>query len=129
MTVRHRFHCLAASAALLLLNPAPARLAAQDARAILLEGGRVNASVEGASWWIANPSIVVTWSTAGGGIRLTSVYDRLGGRTAPKPGETFTVSLPDGRRVPGSALELSEGPSVAELPAEGATAASAALEA
>ena len=46
---RHRWIAAAAAAAIVLLNPLPSRLAAQDARAILLEPGTVNASVEGAS--------------------------------------------------------------------------------
>jgi hypothetical protein len=117
MTVQTRLRCLAAAAAaMVMLGPATIRLAAQDARAIVLEPGAVNASTEGASWWLANESIVVTWSTAGGGIRLASVYDRLGGRTAPKPGETFTITLPAGNTLGGSAFQLDGSPSVADLP-------------
>ncbi len=115
---------IAAAAAIVLLIPSAPRIAAQDARAILLEPGSVNASVEGPSWWLANQSVVVTWSTAGGGIRLASVFDRLGGRTAPKPGETFTVTLPDGRRVAGSAFAHAGKPAVTDLPAALAAAGS-----
>jgi len=125
---RHRWIAAAAAAAIVLLNPLPSRLAAQDARAILLEPGTVNASVEGASWWLANQSVVVTWSTGGGGIRLASVYDRLGGRTVPKPGETLTVALPGGTTLAGSALKVSGAPSVADLPTAPASGGSAALK-
>jgi len=110
------------------MSLSPSRLEAQHARAILLEPGKVNASVAGASWWLANQSIVVTWSTAGGGIRLASVYDRLGGRTAPAPGETFTVRLPDGGAIAGSAFRVLGTPSVADLPAAPAESGSDALE-
>jgi len=114
LTERLRWVTVAAVAALLALSPF--RLAAQDARAILLEPGAVNASVDGTSWWLANHSVVVTWSTTGGRIRLASVFDRLGGRTAPKPGETFSLALPDGRRIEGSELKLSGPPSMVDLP-------------
>lgn len=108
---------LAAIAAVVLMNAPAGRIAAQDARAILLEPGQVNASVDGTSWWLANGSIVVTWSTAGGGVRLASVYDRLGGRTGPKPGETFVVTLPDGRTLGGSSFTVAGKPVVGDLPA------------
>ena len=114
LTERLRWVTVAAVAALLALSPFG--LTAQDARAILLEPGAVNASVDGASWWLANDSITVTWSTTDGGIRLASVYDRLGGRTAPKPGESFSVTLADGRVVHGSELTISGAPSIAALP-------------
>ena len=114
LIARRRWASVAAIAALLALSPP--RLTAQDARAILLEPGSVNASVDGASWWLANHSITVTWSTTDGGIRLASVYDRLGGRTAPKPGESFSVTLADGRVVQGSELTISGAPSIADLP-------------
>jgi acid phosphatase type 7 len=127
MTIVTRFRRVAAAAAIVLLSHAPAPLVAQDARAILFEPGSVNASVEGTSWWLANESVVVTWSTAGGGIRLASVSDRLGGRTAPKPGETFTVTLPDGGSLAGSALAPSGRPSVADVPATAPSPARAAL--
>ena len=129
MTLNFRRRCMAAAAAavVVLLSPSPSRLAAQHARAILLEPGPVNASAEGPSWWLANQSIVVTWSTSGGGIRLASVFDRLGGRTAPKPGETFTVTLADGRSVEGSAFRLTGAPTVTDLPAVPITAGSTAL--
>ncbi len=113
MTFTSRRRWIAAAAAIVLLAPSTPRLAAQDARAILLEPGQVNASVDTASWWLANQSVVVTWSTAGGGIRLASVYDRLGGRTGPKPGETFTIALPDGRSLAGSTFTLAGRPAVA----------------
>jgi hypothetical protein len=128
MKVRVRHRCIAAAAAIVLLNPSSSRLAAQDARAILLEPGVVNASVAGTSWWLANQSIVVTWSTGGGGIRLASVYDRLGGRTAPKPGETLTVALPGGTSLAGSALKVSGTPSVVDLTAAPASGGSAVLK-
>jgi predicted phosphodiesterase len=115
LTERLRWAAVAAVAALLALSPF--RLAAQDARAILLEPGAVNASVDGTSWWLANHSITVTWSTAGGGIRLASVYDRLGGRTAPKPGEAFGITLPDGRVIQGSELKAVGPPAIVDLPA------------
>jgi hypothetical protein len=115
---------LAAIAVAVLMNAPADRIAAQEARAILLEPGQVNASVAGTSWWLANGSIVVTWSTAGGGVRLASVYDRLGGRTGPKPGETFVVTLPDGRTLAGSSFTLAGNPVVGDLPA---TAPSAGL--
>jgi hypothetical protein len=108
---------LAAIAAVVLMNAPAGRTAAQDARAILLEPGQVNASVAGTSWWLANGSIVVTWSTAGGGVRLASVYDRLGGRTGPTPGETFVVTLPDGRTLAGSSFTVAGNPVVGDLPA------------
>ena len=126
MTLSTRRRWIVAAAAFVLLIPSPSRLAAQDARAILLETGQVNASAEGASWWLANQSIVVTWSTAGGGIRLASVYDRLGGRTAPKPGETFTLTLPDGRRLAGSAFTHTGPPAVTDVPATPAAGGSPA---
>ena len=127
MPFSYRRRWIAAAATIVLMSLSPSRLEAQDARAILLEPGRVNASVEGASWWLANESIVVTWSTSGGGIRLTSVYDRLGGRTAPKPGETFTVALPGGGSVAGSAFKVSGSPSVSDLPPAPGAAGSAEL--
>ena len=114
LTERLRWVTVAAVAALLALSPFG--LTAQDARTILLEPGAVNASVDGTSWWLANHSITVTWSTTGGGIRLASVYDRLGGRTAPKPGEAFSVRLADGRVIQGSGLKISGVPSVTDLP-------------
>jgi len=128
MPFHHRHHRVAIAAAIVLLShsPTPMRPAAQGARAILFEPGSVNASVEGTSWWLANQSIVVTWSTAGGGIRLASVADRLGGRAAPKPGETFTVTLPDGGSLAGSALAPTGRPTVADLPAVAATEGSEA---
>ena len=125
MTLSTRRRWIAVAAAIVLLSSSPGRLAAQDARAILLEAGRVNASAEGTSWWLANQSIVVTWSTAGGGIRLASVSDRLGGRTAPKPGETFAVALPDGRTLAGSTFTPAGRPAVADLLAAPAAAGSA----
>jgi hypothetical protein len=128
MQFRCRRRWIAAAAAIFLMSLSPSSLAAQDARAILLEPGQVNASVSGASWWLANQSIVVTWSTAGGGIRLASVYDRLGGRAAPKPGETFTVRLPDGGTIAGSAFKVTGTPSVAELPSAPAGIGSDALK-
>jgi len=115
LTERLRWASVAAVAVLLTLSPF--RLVAQDARSILLERGVVNASVDGTSWWLANHSITVTWSTAGGGIRLASVYDRLGGRTAPKPGEAFSVALADGRVIQGSELKAVGPPAIVDLPA------------
>jgi hypothetical protein len=109
---------LAVIAAVILMSAPEARTGAQDSRAILLEPSQVNASIGAASWWLANRSIVVTWSTAGGGLRLASVYDRLGGRTGPKPGETFVVALPDGRTLAGSSFTLAGSPVVADLAAE-----------
>ena len=130
MTLSFRRRCMAAAAAVVVVlsSPSPSRLAAQNARAILLEPGLVNASVDGSSWWLANQSVVVTWSTAGGGIRLASVFDRLGGRTAPKPGETFTVTLADGRSVAGSAFKLTGAPTVTDLPAVPFAAGSTAVK-
>ena len=128
MPFSYRRRWIAAAATIVLMSLSPSRLEAQDARAILLEPGQVNASVAGASWWLANQSIVVTWSTAGGGIRLASVYDRLGGRTGPKPGETFTVALPGGTKLAGSAFTVSGNPSVVYLPAAPPAAGSAALK-
>jgi len=127
MTIVTRFRPSAAAVALVLISQAPAPLVAQDARAILFEPGSVNASVEGTSWWLANESVVVTWSTAGGGIRLASVFDRLGGRAAPKPGEAFTITLPDGALLAGSALAPAGRPSIADVPAAAAPAGSAVL--
>ena len=129
MRVTNRPGCVAVALALVLLSPLPAELSAQGARHILFEPGAVNASVDGPSWWLANQSMVVTWSTAGGGIRLASVYDRLGGRAATKPGETFTIALPDGRTLAGSALTPAGRPSIADLPAAAPAAGSAALKA
>jgi len=128
MPLTSRVRPFAAAAAIALLGLSPWTLAAQDARAILLEPGTVNASTEGSSWWLANQSIVVTWSTAGGGIRLASVYDRLGGRAAPKAGETFTVTLPGGSTIAGSTFKLTGGPTVADLPAASATPGSPAAK-
>lgn len=108
---------VASAAAVLLLSDPAALIVAQDARAILLEPGPVNTSISGTFWWLANQSIVVTWSTAGGGVRLSSVYDRLGGRTGPKPGETFSVTLPDGRILDGSSFTVAGRPAAASLPA------------
>jgi acid phosphatase type 7 len=124
-----RRRLVAIAAAIVLLSHSPSRLSAQDARAILLEPGTVNASTDGPSWWLANQSIVVTWSTAGGGIRLASVYDRLGGRTAPRPGETFNVTTADGGVLAGSSFRLKGNPSVADVPAAPSTAGSAPLKA
>jgi predicted phosphodiesterase len=130
MTITSRSGWLPAAAAVLLLSlPFLPRLSAQGARDILFEPGSVNASVGGTSWWLANGSIVVTWSTAGGGLRLASVYDRLGGRAATKPGETFTVAVSGGGTVAGSALTLTGRPSIADVPAAEPSAGSAALKA
>ncbi len=128
MGLTERLRWIAVAAAVALLTLSPFRLAAQDARSILLQPGAVNASVEGTSWWLANHSITVTWSTSEGGIRLASVYDRLGGRTSPKPGETFAVTLPDGRRLEGSAFKVSGVPSIVDLPSAPAAAGAAELK-
>jgi predicted phosphodiesterase len=79
--------------------------ARQDPRAILFRQGPVNAYVSGSSWWLANDSLTVTWEISAG-IRVSSVYDRLGGRTGTKSGEAFTIALPDGRVVKGTECTL-----------------------
>ncbi|MDO8836056.1 MAG: metallophosphoesterase family protein [Vicinamibacterales bacterium] len=83
--------------------------AAQDPRAILLRDGPVNASASGTSWWLANHSLVATWDTSPG-LRVSSVFDRLGGRTGTKPGEAFTITAADGRVINGSTCTLQEPP-------------------
>jgi len=81
--------------------PASAPTNHQSPQAILLNPATVNGSVTGSSWWLANQSLTVTWDTATG-LRLSSVYDRIGGRSGTKPGEAFTISLRDGRVIKSS---------------------------
>jgi len=88
--------------------------ARQDPRAILVRPGPVNAYAAGSSWWLANDSLTVTWDVSAG-IRVSSVYDRLGGRTGTKPGDAFTVTLPDGPIVNSSGCALIGAPTTEDV--------------
>jgi hypothetical protein len=97
---------------LLMVAPGAARDRGQQ---ILFEPGHVNASVGQRSAWLANNSIVVTWDTSGGGLRLASIYDRLGGRPAPRTGEAFLVTFADNRSVGGSEMKLVGPPRIEDV--------------
>jgi len=88
--------------------------ARQDPRAILVRQGPVNAYTSGSSWWLANDSLTITWDVSAG-IRVSSVYDRLGGRTGTKPGDAFTIALPDGRIVKSTECALRGTPTTEDV--------------
>jgi predicted phosphodiesterase len=113
----------AGTVVLLTLFASTAVAAGQAAQAILVNPGQVNASTTGTSWWLANQSLVVTWDAAAG-IRVASVFDRLGGRTGTKPGDAFSIALGDGRTVRSVECRLRSGPAVEKVTGGAALAAS-----
>ncbi len=86
----------------------------QDPQAILWRNGPVNVSAGGTSWWLANDSLVVTWDVSAG-IRVSSVYDRVGGRTGTKPGDAFVIETPDGRAIRSTECRAQGRPSVEDV--------------
>jgi len=77
-----------------------------QAREILFSPGQVNAAIDGDSAWLANDSLVVTWQAGRKGFRLSSISDRLGGRTVPRLGEILALRLADGTVLQASAMEV-----------------------
>ncbi|MFB3853781.1 MAG: metallophosphoesterase [Vicinamibacterales bacterium] len=93
------------------------RAQAKGAQTILFEPSSVNAYVAPDTIWLANRSLVATWGLARGGIRLSSISDRIGGRPAPRTSEAFALQLADGKVVRGSELRLLGTPRREDLPA------------
>ena len=107
MNATERWRFAWSAAVVLALSIPLTGQSSQRSQAILLQSGGVNASDSGTAIWLANHSLTATWDTSSG-LRLSSLYDRLGGRAAPRTSEVFVLILADGRSLPGSALTLIE---------------------
>lgn len=130
MTCRARLPRLfVASAALLaafiLHAAASARYASRDAQAdphhkttgterhsqaLLFDPSGSASSASGPSIWLANGSLVATWDTSRGGLRLASISDRKGGRPAPRTADVFSIALGDGTTVRSTDMRLVQPP-------------------
>jgi acid phosphatase type 7 len=117
-------------ACLLLWALPAAPVARQDPQAILVNPGQVNASISPTAtvWWLANQSIVATWDVSKG-LRVQAPFDRLGGRTGTKPGDAFTITLPDGGVIKSSECRFAQVATVEEVdPPPGARRLDATFE-
>lgn len=84
----------------------------RHAQALLFDPSASAGSASGPSIWLANGSLVATWDTSRGGLRLASLYDRKGGRPVPRTGDAFSVALGDGTAIRSTELRIVEPPRV-----------------